>query len=176
MDVLYFYHSSKNMLPGEGVNEHVNADYSELAGIKDWRRMLSNFFVATFTVDGRQWNSVEHCFQAAKLSIADPVVGRTLELDSGSAIGVASGEEARRARRLVELSDAQLDIWFAMQSDVLRTALMAKFSQNPNLRVMLLATGDAELWHGCRGTPRHRQFILEAVRETLRIDIGAAAE
>jgi hypothetical protein len=48
-------------------------------------------------------------------------------------------------------------------------ALTAKFSQNHELRALLLATGGASLWHkaGRQAGPPVRQLILEEVRATL---------
>lgn len=67
-----FYSKSSNKKPGKGKHEKIpkekEGDYSELSKIKDWRRVLSNFYVVVkpFELDGHTWNSVEHYYQASK--------------------------------------------------------------------------------------------------------------
>jgi predicted NAD-dependent protein-ADP-ribosyltransferase YbiA (DUF1768 family) len=41
-----------------------------LAGVRHWRRMLSNFWPADFTLAERTYRTVEHAFQAAKIALA----------------------------------------------------------------------------------------------------------
>ena len=67
-----FYSKSANKKPGKGKNEKIpkekEDEYKELGKIKDWRRVLSNFYVVVkpFELDGHTWNSVEHYYQASK--------------------------------------------------------------------------------------------------------------
>ena len=67
-----FYSKSANKKPGKGKNEKIpkekENEYKELGKIKDWRRVLSNFYVVVkpFELDGHTWNSVEHYYQASK--------------------------------------------------------------------------------------------------------------
>ena len=58
-------------------------------------------------------------------------------------------------------------------------ALFAKFSQNPELKPVLLLTYDAELWHGAPRVSPARQYLLELVRAEMKaalIPFGVAAE
>ena len=65
-----FYSKSADALPGKGggkdirFQEQLNTktDYTELERIKNWRKALSNFYVAPFILDDNEWNSVEHFF------------------------------------------------------------------------------------------------------------------
>ena len=68
MDILQFYSKSADKYPGKGNGEYVKnpEDYKELSKIKDWRKMLSNFYVMPFELDGNIWNSVEHFYHACK--------------------------------------------------------------------------------------------------------------
>ena len=61
---------SADLPPGQGVHEWVAdaARYAVLAGVRHWRRMLSNFWPADFTLDERTYRTVEHAFQAAKIA------------------------------------------------------------------------------------------------------------
>lgn len=168
-DCLYFFSKSADCPPGLGVNEHVtNPDqYRDLAAIKDWRKMLSNFWVAKFTVQGVEWNTVEHMFQAYKLSLENKNIARSMCLNSGTELSKSSGEAARAMRKAVILNKEQLEKWDSTKDRVLEAALYAKFSQNAELKNVLLLTGSAQLWHGIPRTPKQRQYILEKVRDQI---------
>ncbi len=170
-DRLFYYSSSADRAPGEGVHEHVSdpAPYRELAARPGWRRMLSNFWVADFTLEGRTWRTVEHRFQAAKIALADQAAASLFTLESGSELAQGDGNAARKMRKMVVLTAAQLAAWERMKRDVMQAAMRAKFTQHPDLGALLLATGDAELWHSAgRGHAPGRVHELEAVRAELR--------
>ena len=46
-DKLFYFSKSRNVVPGKGANEIVENPliYNDLAKIKDWRKILSNFLV-----------------------------------------------------------------------------------------------------------------------------------
>jgi hypothetical protein len=46
--------------------------YPELAQLKDWRKVLSNFHVDPFEYEGHTYRSIEHAFHAAKLKEVYP--------------------------------------------------------------------------------------------------------
>jgi ribA/ribD-fused uncharacterized protein len=169
-DRLYFFSGSADLPPGQGVHERV-ADasrYAVLAGVPHWRRMLSNFWVADFTLGGRTYRTVEHAFQAAKIAMADPVLAERFALDSGSELARGDGVAARRQRKLVLLDERQLRRWDERKHTVMREAIRAKFSQHEPLGRVLVATLPAELWHGTgRGQPPARIHELETVRNSL---------
>lgn len=170
-DRLFYYSGSADLALGSGVHERVSdpARYAGLAARPGWRRMLSNFWCADFTLGGRRWRTVEHCFQGAKIALADDEAAAGFALDSGSDLARGDGAAARKQRKLVVLAPAQLAAWEAKKHDVMRAAMHAKFSQNPELGELLLATGTAELWHSAgRGQAPERVFDLEEVRTALR--------
>ena len=73
-DKFFFYSKSADAPPGKGGGKNTRfkellqtkTDYTELSKIENWRRALSNFYVAPFILDGNEWNSVEHFFHAVK--------------------------------------------------------------------------------------------------------------
>ena len=85
-DRLYFYSGSADRPPGEGAHERVSdpARYTALSRIPPWRRQLSNFWVADFSLDGRTYRTVEHAFQVAKIVLVDPALVATFTLESGT--------------------------------------------------------------------------------------------
>jgi len=128
--------------------------------------MLSNFWPADFTLDGRTYRTVEHAFQAAKIALVDAALAERFALDSGTELALGDGVAARRQRKLVILDESRLRQWEAGKHLVMRAAMQAKFSQHEPLRAVLLATRPAELWHGTgRGQPPARIHDLESIRE-----------
>ena len=170
-DRLYFFSGSADVPAGQGGHERVAdaARYAALAGMRHWRRMLSNFWSADFTLAGRTYRTVEHAFQAAKIALVDPALAERFALESGSELARGDGAAARKQRKLVLLTEAQLRRWDERKHAVMRDAMRAKFSQHEPLRALLLATLTAELWHGTgRGQPPARIHDLETIRDTLR--------
>ena len=69
-------------------------------------------------------------------------------LESRSDLSRGDGLAARRARKLVVMTEAQLAPWTRMDTTAIRTRMyMAKFSQVPEARAVLLATRNARLVH-----------------------------
>jgi hypothetical protein len=183
-DRLFFHFKSAAVYPGTGVHEQVidPSIYQPLVSRPRWRSALSNFWVSPFTFeDSRRYNSVEHCFQAQKLYIPyspnrsmgqgepfEATISYTLTLDSGSQLGTADGADAQRQRKAVVLTKAELAYWDTIKEGIMALAQFAKFSQNPELRQLLLYTGDAELWHGAARQKPTRMRSLEHVRAALR--------
>jgi ribA/ribD-fused uncharacterized protein len=170
-DRLYFYSGSADKPPGHGAHERVadEARYAALSGVSHWRRMLSNFWPAEFTLGERTYRTVEHAFQAAKIALVDPALAERFALESGTELAHGDGATARRHRKLVLLDDAQLRQWDGHKHAVMRDAMLAKFSGHEPLRMVLLATLPAELWHGTgRGQPPARIHDLETIGAALR--------
>ena len=93
---------------------------------------LSNFFPVKFSIEGKEWPSIEHYFQAQK----------TVDVNWQERIRLSgSAKEARRLGRQVPL----VSLWAQKKVEVMRTGLKAKFEQNPELKEKLIATGNAVL-------------------------------
>ena len=128
-------------------------------------RWLSNFWPAKVTLDGMEFSSVEHGYQAAK----------TLDLDVRSRIAALTtpGEAKRMGRKLVVREG-----WDGMKLAVMEALLRQKFA-DADLRQKLLDTGDAyleegnswgDVWYGvCNGVgENHLGRLLMAIRDDLR--------
>jgi hypothetical protein len=72
-------------------------------------------------------------------------------MDSGHFIGNGDGLIARKNRKLVKLSDANLLEWYKISSTIMKDATFAKFGhalqQNHEIVDILLATRNAKLLH-----------------------------
>ena len=176
-DQFSFYSKSSDTPPGKGANEKGDPkDYEELGKIKDWRKQLSHFDVAEFTCDGSpednivfppgsKWNTLEHFWQAAKLSLADQDFAN--ELRVGYKNGDGDGAQAQRLRKGVNLTKEQLDQWDQMKMNVMYVASLAKFGQHPEKLRILCLTKNATLMHYTRGSPLVHFTHYEKVRDEL---------
>jgi ribA/ribD-fused uncharacterized protein len=128
---------------------------------------FSNFSRHPIRVDGREWPTSEHYFQAQKFA-------GTPE-ESLVQAAPSAGEAARLGRKLPGL---RAD-WDGVKDEVMLTALRAKFTQHDELREELLATGgrilvehttnDSYWADGGDGTGRNRLGeLLMKVRDELR--------
>lgn len=129
---------------------------------------FSNFSRHPIELDGAIWPTSEHYFQAQKFAgtpYAEEVRAQPTPMQAA---------QMGRRRDLPFRGD-----WGTLKDDVMRVALQAKFTQHPQLRELLLATGDAELiehtkndayWaDGGDGTGRNRlgELLME-LRQQLR--------
>jgi len=195
-DKFFFYSKSSDKPPGKGANESIETeeDYNELRSIKDWRKMLSNFYVEPFELDGETWNSVEHFFHAVKYRDGKtPGTNydyyKTFIIDGGMpwSLDPVSAKQAGKAGRISattgKVYDKKIDGVkvpkdVSMRADFYSRqierklqylAFLAKFTQNEQLNKALLATKDAELWHYVgRGAPNQLWLHLMRVRECIR--------
>ena len=99
-------------------------------------KFLSNFYRSPFRLGncGIVWPCVENYYQAAKAASDDEFVF------------IASSATPTIARQRGK-DCVLVDDWDKKRDDVMRDALVAKFSQNEDLRDMLLATDGFELIH-----------------------------
>jgi len=171
-DILYYFSNSANKKAGSGTNETVQKaeDYKELNEIKDWRKILSNFYVEPFTYEGKRYNTVEHAFQSAKIKIADPdkLIANQFTLDSGHRIGQGDGSMARKQRKILTLTPEQLDEWNRKKDKIMKDITRERIKQSDTYRRVLLATNNAELWHiRSPQDPVHNKY-LEELRDEFR--------
>lgn len=128
-------------------------------------RWLSNFWPARVTLDGVEYQTLEHAYVAAKT------------LDSKLREQVRACATPGEAKRLGRTFALRAD-WDAVKLDVMLMLLREKF-RDPALRAKLLATGDARLtevnhwgdvyWGVCRGAgANHLGRLLMRVRDELR--------
>ncbi len=105
-------------------------------------RFLSNFYPSEVLLDGRKYVSVEHAYQAAKISIqglpkdeANRLRKPFIEADTPAI--------AKKLGRQVRLRDD----WESVKVNIMVGLLRQKFHESP-LKDQLLATGDRHLEEG----------------------------
>jgi ribA/ribD-fused uncharacterized protein len=138
---------------------------------------LSNFSPHGVELDGVWWPTVEHYFQAAKFVETDPDHAATIRR-------VPKPRDAARLGR--DRGHPLRPDWEAVKEDVMRRAVRCKLETHPELREMLLATGDEQIvevspsddyWGaGQDGSGKNRLgHILMEVRATLRAEPAEVA-
>lgn len=103
---------------------------------------FSNFYVAPIEIDGQMWLTTEHYYQAQKAT----------NFDDAERIRLCQTphEAAKIGRRYIQIRPD----WDTVKYGVMLTALTAKFTQHPDLRNKLLATGDSYLVEHTVGSVR----------------------
>lgn len=130
---------------------------------------FSNFSPHGFTLDGVYWRTNEHYFQAMKFQgspkdMADVARANTPKL------AASIGRDRKRPLRRD---------WEGVKDAIMQRGVLAKFQSHPDIKAILLATGDAQLvenspidyYWGCGadGSGKNKLgIILMEVRAALR--------
>jgi predicted NAD-dependent protein-ADP-ribosyltransferase YbiA (DUF1768 family) len=179
--VFQFFSNSVDAKPGKGSGEKIPeeavSDFAELNSIKDWRKKLSNFWVAPFVLDNHRWASVEHYYQGSKFKKKHPEFYLQFSLDSGTeelsknpamAKG-AGGKSGKFKGELIRPKEVTLESLSKEREKVeMENALLAKFGQNEDLKNLLLNTKNAALAHYKKSSEPVLQEPLMIVRENLK--------
>jgi ribA/ribD-fused uncharacterized protein len=135
---------------------------------KDAYGAFSNFSAHSIEMDGLRWPTTEHYFQAQKFE--DAAYRERIRMANSPMIAAKLG----RSRKVPLRSD-----WEQVKDEVMYRAVLKKFQTHPQIRELLLSTGDAEIvekttndyYWGCgtNGTGQNMLGkILMRVREELR--------
>jgi ribA/ribD-fused uncharacterized protein len=129
-------------------------------------RFLSNFWICNLVLDGLCYNSSEHAFMCQKT------------LDEDLRVQIRSAPTPAKAKLEGRKVSLRSD-WEDVKVRAMYDAVYAKFSQNEDLKIKLLATGDRYLeegntwndvvWGVCRGVGSNcLGQILMLVRSQLK--------
>ena len=130
---------------------------------------FSNFAPYPFTLDGERWQTSEHYFQAQKFE--DKSYKAKIRKSNSPLLAAQMGRDRKQKLRRD---------WESVKVEVMRAAVLAKFTQHEELRVLLLSTGDSKLvehtenddYWGDGGDGSGKNMlgrILMQVRESLRL-------
>ena len=130
---------------------------------------FSNFYPATMTVEGKEYATVEHYYQACKA---------TSDVEHDIIRTAASPSAAKKmGRKVVHLRPR----WEKIKQDIMRRGLLAKFRQHADLQYILLSTGARPIhedakhdreWGWARGQGRDLLGkLLVEVRTELRKEL-----
>jgi ribA/ribD-fused uncharacterized protein len=101
---------------------------------KDAYGCFSNFAPYWFRINNKVWRTSEHYFQAQKFAGTEHE--EELRLVASPMVVARMGRSRQRPLR---------KDWEVAKDDIMRVALRAKFTQNEELKKILLETGDAVL-------------------------------
>ena len=180
--VFQFYDkSSGERLPGKGSGEEISKEYirefAELYAISNWRKKLDDFWVQSFILDGHRWNSVEHYYQASKFKEQNPEFYLSFSIESGTNLSKdpemaksAASSSGKFKGELIRPVEVSIDASFygKRKEKELYDAQYAKFSQNSELKQMLLETKKAKLLHYRKGKEPELAENLMMLREVLK--------
>ncbi len=168
-DKLYFYSKSKDVEPGKGANEIILKPeyYKELAMIQNFRKVLSNFHVCPFKYEEYTYKTIEHVFQAKKIALVNEKEAFKFTIESGDPIGLGDGDIAQKNRKLIKLTQEQLQKWATLKDKVMYEAALAKYTQCPEAYKVLKATNNSQLWHIVSRSKPVRFIHLEKIRKEI---------
>jgi len=152
--------------------------------IRFWKTLEPYGFMNTvspfgFELDGRFWPTVEHYYQAGKFD-----ENAEITYTSGKTIPIREHVRCQATAKMAAIEGRRRDLplradWDAVAEDVMQRAFRAKFTQHPELKEELLATGNEELVYdspddyrwgvGKQGTGKNRLgVLLMRLRDELR--------
>lgn len=107
---------------------------------------LSSLYPSTLEVEGHNYSSLEHYYQACKVyTLAGSHYAEQLrQIGDGGRVKIL----AKKLLRMANVSSEKIDAWRRTHGAILvHHAIVHKFLQNPDLREKLLNTGNAILAH-----------------------------
>tara|TARA_Y100000389_G_C17463474_1_gene523572 strand:+ start:307 stop:2436 length:2130 start_codon:yes stop_codon:yes gene_type:complete len=195
--VFQFYSKSADKNPGknkpsEKMEPGREKDFIELSEIKNWRKVLSNFYVGKFELDGYEWSSVEHYYHANKFKKNnfrfyeafslmykpqqdDPEwfqrIPKNLNMEPAVAKSLG-GKTGKYKKVQIRPKDLKADGDFFdgdNHKNVLLLGQRAKYNQVPIAKKVLLATKDAKLQHFSRGCAPIVFYDTMQIREEMKM-------
>ena len=187
--VLVYYDKSATHPVGKGPKEKLDIKdqdkytFLNLKKNKGWRKILDDSYPVIFTIDQMKWQSVEHYYQGAKFKKHHPDFYQLFSLDSNSPFckdvelakiaGSAEGSY-KKGSQLIELRPKLIridpDFYGPRKGEEREKALHAKFSQNLDIKEVLLATHNAVLKRFIPKETPHKDHELMKVRRQLIVE------
>ena len=184
---VFYSGSASNKAPGKGPQEKMPAggvekEFAQLAAIPDWRKKLDNGWPSAFMLDGHRWQTVDHYLAAVQFKDKFPEFYLSFSLESGtllskdleivkcalSASGKCRGSKGEPGQ-LIRPKEVTLESLSKEREKVeLENALLAKFGQNEDLKMLLLQTKNAALAHYKKSSEPVLLEPLMIVRENLK--------
>jgi hypothetical protein len=189
-DIVFMFHDRSDGEPkaGKGSGEKIPPsrliEFHALNKIKDknWRKQLDDAWISPFSIDGKRWGSVEHYFLASQYKKGFPDFFAQFSLDSKSDmskdIAMAKAATSKsgkykdmvlRDRKVVADADffeIKVEPRYMQER---KLALYAKFSQNLDLKRVLLETHRAKLIHFVRSREPEVDVQLMQLRKELMV-------
>ena len=176
------------MKPGKGANEKIPShkihDYTDLAVIPDWRKKLDDEYISTFNLENKSWKTVEHYYQAAKFKKHNPHFYNQFSLDDTKSdiakdVGLAKAAGSqygiyKKGKKEISIRPNTIridpDFYGSRKTEERERALYAKFSQNDELKHLLISTKNSVLQHFIPKQKAEKDYLLMKVRSKLQME------
>ena len=180
----FYANSNKKPLAGKGSGESIPdtrlSEFSSLNNKKnksmtDWRKKLDDTWPVVISVDNHKWSTVKHYCLGSQFKNGFPDFYLEFSLDSDSKISkdldlaiIAGSETGKLESKMLRKPEIKIDSDYNINADEYRKkALISKFSQNLDLKKLLLDTTPARLDHFVRRNETIADEILMNVRNEL---------
>lgn len=180
----FYENANKQPQPGKGAGETILPsrlqEFSKLNDKKDkamvdWRKKLDDSWPVTIHVDNHKWKTVKHYCLGSQFKRGFPDFYLEFSLDSESKISqdldlamIAGSESGKLESKVLRKPEIIVDSDYEIRKDSERKeALISKFSQNLDLKKMLLATKPARLDHFIRRNKSEIDDVLMTVRNEM---------
>lgn len=168
-DIIFMFHAKSNKKPkaGKGSGETIPInrmiEFNKLNKLTDWRRKLNDDWIAPFTIDGKRWGSVTHYYLSSQYRKGFPDFSNEFSLDSESdiskdvEIAYAAVETGKYKKKILREANITIDPDFFEVGLEPRyklerqRAIEAKYTQNKDLKQILMETRNAKLISFRRG-------------------------
>lgn len=180
----FMFHSKSNPNPqaGKGSGEMLEAgrevgenSFAYLNSVKNWRRMLDDTYEVPFTMkDNLRFHTVRHYYLASQFKNGYPDIYKSFSLSGDNDIN----QSVQKAKSYYEKNEKKIDpTFFEMgiepkYEEERMNGLKAKFSQNLDLKRVLLETKDAKLVEFKRRDDPNVDTALMQLRKQLNAEIA----
>jgi predicted NAD-dependent protein-ADP-ribosyltransferase YbiA (DUF1768 family) len=178
---MFYSKSNKKPFPGNGSHEEIpkekSGEFSKLATIDEWRKKLDDSWNnAKFTIDGKEYGSVEHYYQSSKFKNSHPDFANLFSLNSDSPISKdvdlcqgAGSKNGKYKKEQIRPKNYKIDPDFypTRNKEERKRALHAKFTQNIDMKQILLYTKHAKLVQYVSGENRKTDIELMEIRRDI---------
>ena len=130
---------------------------TEISTFRGPHDFLSNFYAADVELEGAEYPTIEHAFQAAK------------SLEYAERRAVKNAKTASEAKRMGRKIKRRTD-WFDVSLIIMETLVRQKFTRYPELKSKLLETGDAKLIEGNNWNDRFYGAVYDTTRNEWKGD------
>ena len=180
----FYANSNKKPLAGKGSGETIPdiriSEFSSLNNKKDksmvdWRKKLDDTWPVVISVDNHKWSTVKHYCLGSQFKNGFPDFYLEFSLDSDSKISkdldlaiIAGSESGKLESKILRKPEIKIDSDYNINADEYRKkALISKFSQNLDLKRILLDTIPARLDHFIRRNQTVVDELLLNIRKEL---------
>jgi len=153
--IIQIYSKSKHEKVGEGSGESIKPELKTLKNVlelnnkkkyPEWRRKIDNdYLVPNLVIDGNNWASVKHYMLGSRFKELVDLYSKFMKngdvgTNSDDALKLYNSNIVKKSVKSVILNDEEFK---KIESGLLEKAQYSKFTQNDELREILLLTGDA---------------------------------